>query len=167
MVAVIIDRLTESHWDAVRQIHAEGIATGSATFETEAPPDWPTWSRSHLEIGRLVAAEGGKVIGWAALTPVSQRCVYAGVAEVSIYVAHDSRARGVGSRLLERLIAAAEDGGIWTLQAGIFPENQASVRLHEKHGFRVVGRRERLGQLHGAWKDVLLLERRSSRVGLD
>lgn len=158
--------LVAEHWDAVRRIHREGIATGLATFETDSAPDWETWAGTHLEFGRLVALLDGRVAGWAALTGVSDRCVYAGVAEVSVYVGADSRGRGVGSALLDRLVAESEANGIWTLQAGIFPENEASVRLHEKHGFRVVGRRERLGKLAGVWRDVLMLERRSCRVGL-
>ncbi len=155
------------HWEDVRRIHQEGIDTDLATFETEPASDWSAWSRSHLEFARLVALEGDRVLGWAALTPVSDRCVYGGVAEVSVYVGADARGRGVGSRLLERLIAESEDAGIWTLQAGIFAENEKSVSLHEKLGFRVVGRRERLGKLGGRWRDVMLLERRSEVVGVD
>ncbi len=159
--------LVEKHWPEVRRIHAEGIETGEATFETEPPKAWAEWSASHLEYGRLVALVDGRVAGWAALTAVSDRCVYAGVAEVSVYVAADARGRGVGSGLLARLIEDSEANGIWTLQAGIFPENQQSIALHEKFGFRIVGRRERLGRLGGRWRDVLLLERRSTRVGVD
>jgi phosphinothricin acetyltransferase len=114
-----------------------------------------------------VAVSEGRVVGWAALSPVSDRCVYGGVAEVSIYVAEEARGSGVGSKLLQKLIAESEDHGIWTLQAGVFPENEPSTALHEKHGFRVVGRRQRLGKLRGRWQDVLLLERRSERVGID
>ena len=147
-------------WPAVRRIYAEGIATGLATFETAAP-DWPAWNASHLEACRLVATGDGGLAGWAALSPVSDRCVYAGVAEVSVYVGEASRGQGVGRVLLDALVAASERHGLWTLQAGIFPENMASVALHERCGFRVVGRRERLGRLGGAWRDVLLLERRS------
>jgi phosphinothricin acetyltransferase len=147
-------------WDAVARILAEGIATGQATFETEVPA-WEAWDRSHLPAHRLVAAEDGRVLGWAALAPVSPRPVYAGVAEVSVYVAADARGRGVGAALLDALVRSSEHVGIWTLQAGIFPENDASLRLHRSAGFRVVGRRERLGRLHGTWRDVLLVERRS------
>ncbi|MBA3366302.1 MAG: N-acetyltransferase [Actinobacteria bacterium] len=151
-------------WPSVAAIYAEGIATGDATFETVVP-GWEAWDAAHLRNPRLAALLGGRVVGWAALTPVSSRCVYAGVAEVSVYVARDVRNRGVGRILLEGLIERAELGGIWTLQAGIFPENVASVRLHERSGFRVVGTRERLGQLHGRWRDVRLLERRSPTIG--
>lgn len=151
---------------AVLSIYADGIATGQATFETDAP-DWGGWDASHLAEPRLVARADGEVVGWAALSPVSDRCVYGGVAEVSVYVAGHRRGKGVGSRLLAALIAASESAGIWTLQAGIFPENEASVAVHLRHGFREVGRRERLGRLDGRWRDVLLLERRSRLVGLD
>ncbi|HSG82914.1 MAG TPA: GNAT family N-acetyltransferase [Gemmatimonadota bacterium] len=155
------------HWEEVRRIHLEGIATGEATFETDSAPDWAAWAEEHLGYGRLVAIEDGAVLGWAALTPVSDRCVYAGVAEVSVYVGADARGRGVGSQLLAGLIDESEKNGIWTLQAGIFSGNDRSIRLHEKHGFRVIGRRERLGKLAGRWQDVMLLERRSDRVGVD
>ena len=159
-----IDAMQPDDWQAVRTIYQEGIATGSATFETEAP-SWEVWDAHHRQDCRLVARQGDRVIGWAALSPVSNRCVYAGVAEVSVYVSAEHRGRGVGRALLEALIAGSEDNGIWTLQAGIFPENTASLALHKSCGFRVVGRRERLGQLHGVWRDVLLLERRSPVVG--
>jgi phosphinothricin acetyltransferase len=159
--------MTARHWADVRRIHQEGIDTGEATFETETEPDWESWSGTHLKVGRIVAQEGDRILGWAALTPVSDRCVYGGVAEVSVYVGADARGRGVGSRLLERLIAESEGGGIWTLQAGIFAENATSIALHEKFGFRVIGRRERLGKLRGRWRDVMLLERRSEVVGVD
>lgn len=157
--------LQPDDWPAARRIYAEGIATGQATFETE-PPDWEHWDRGHRSDCRLIAAVDGAVAGWAALTPVSSRCVYAGVAEVSVYVAELFRGRGVGQALLQALVAAAEAAGIWTLQAGIFPENAASVRLHERCGFRVVGVHQRLGQMNGVWRDVLLMERRSETVGL-
>lgn len=133
---------------------------GEATFEAEVP-GWEHWDSSHLIEHRLVALRDGEVAGWAALSPISDRCVYGGVAEVSVYVTAGARGQGVGRALLEALVASSEAGGIWTLQAGIFPENEASVRLHERAGFRVVGRRERLGRLRGAWRDILLLERRS------
>ena len=157
--------LTAAHWPAVRAIYAEGMATGTATFATE-PPTWADWEAGHLPTCRLVAADdSGQVLGWVALSPVSGRCVYAGVAEVSVYVAAAARGRGVGRALLRALVAASEQQGLWTLQAGIFPENTASVRLHEAVGFRPVGRRERIGQLRGVWHDTLLLERRSAVVG--
>lgn len=153
-------------WPAVRRIYEEGIATGDATFESSAP-SWEKWDADHLTVGRLVVELDAKVAGWAALSGVSDRCVYAGVAEVSVYVAASARGHGVGSQLLQALIAASEDAGIWTLQAGIFPENTASVTMHVRFGFREIGRRERLGQLGGRWRDVLLLERRSRRVGVE
>lgn len=159
--------LVREHWKEVRRIHAEGIRTGLATFETEPASDWERWSEEHLENCRLAAILEGRVAGWAALSPVSDRCVYGGVAEVSIYIGTDVRGVGVGSKLMRHLIEESEVQGIWTLQAGVFPENEASIALHEKHGFRVVGRRERLGKLSGRWQDVLLLERRSDRVGVD
>ena len=156
--------LAPGDWPAVRAIYEEGIATGNATFETAAP-DWEAWDKGHLAAGRLVALEAGadpeRVLGWAALSPVSGRCVYAGVAEVSVYVAAAARGRGVGKRLLAALVRASEEAGLWTLQAGIFPENEASVALHRAAGFRVVGHRERIGRMGTRWRDVLLLERRS------
>ncbi len=151
-------------WPAVRAIYLEGIATGDATFETEAPA-WDRWDAAHVPACRLAAIRQGRVVGWAALGHVSSRCVYAGVAEVSVYVAARARGSGVGRRLLESLIEESERQGIWTLQAGIFPENRASVALHERCGFRTVGRRERLGRMGGSWRDVLFLERRSGVVG--
>lgn len=151
-------------WPAVRDIYTEGIVTGQATFETD-PPDWETWDRGHRADCRLIAEVAGVVAGWAALTPVSGRCVYAGVAEVSVYVAEAARGQGVGRALLQALVAESERVGIWTLQAGIFPENKASIALHESCGFRVVGTHERLGQMNGIWRDVLLMERRSQVVG--
>jgi L-amino acid N-acyltransferase YncA len=158
--AMELRALRPEDWPAVRAIYQTGIATGNATFETAAP-DWPAWDAAHLEAHRLVATEAGRVLAWAALAPVSDRCAYAGVAEDSVYVAPDAQGRGVGRALLQAVVGSAERGGIWTVQTGIFPENQASVRLHEACGFRVVGVRERLGRLNGRWRDVLLLERRS------
>lgn len=160
-VAVI--PLEDEHWSDVAHIYAEGIATGDATFET-AVPDWAAWDRAHLAAHRFVALVGGRVVGWAAVSPVSDRCVYEGVVEDSVYVAAAARGGGVGRRLLEELVASTEAAGIWTIQAGIFPENAASLRLHERAGFEVVGRRRRLGRLEGAWRDVLLVERRSDVV---
>ena len=156
-----LEPMRPEDWPAVRAIYEAGIATGDATFETTAP-DWPAWDAAHLPDHRLVAREdAGQVVGWAALAPVSDRCAYAGVVENSIYVAPDAQGRGVGRALLAAVVASAEQAGIWTVQTGIFPENQPSVRLHEACGFRVVGVRERLGRLDGRWRDVLLLERRS------
>jgi L-amino acid N-acyltransferase YncA len=150
-------------WPAVRAIYEAGIATGNATFETTAP-DWPAWNAAHLPDHRLVATDGGRVLGWVALAPVSDRCAYAGVAEDSIYVAPDAQGHGIGRALLTAVVTSAEQAGIWTVQTGIFPENQPSIRLHETCGFRVVGIRERLGKLHGHWRDVVLLERRSPAI---
>jgi L-amino acid N-acyltransferase YncA len=161
---MVIEPLGAGDWPAVRAIYEAGIATGNATFDTTAP-DWPAWDAGHLSDHRLVARQDGRVLGWAALAPVSDRCAYVGVAEDSIYVAPDAQGRGIGRALLSAVVASAERGGIWTVQTGIFPENQASVRLHQACGFRVVGVRERLGQLHGRWRDVLLLERRSPAIG--
>jgi L-amino acid N-acyltransferase YncA len=160
---VEIEPLRPHDWPAVRAIYEAGIATGDATFETAAPA-WEAWDAAHLPEHRLLAREGGRVLAWAALAPVSDRCAYAGVAEDSIYVAPQAQGRGVGRALLAALIASAERAGIWTVQTGIFPENQASVRLHQACGFRVVGVRERLGRLDGRWRDVLLLERRSPHI---
>jgi phosphinothricin acetyltransferase len=157
--------MTAAHWPIVRKIYLEGIATGNATFETDAP-DWDRWDADHLAIGRLVAEQAGRVVGWAALSPVSRRAAYRGVAEVSVYVAADARGHGVGTVLLRALIDAAEHAGLWTLQASVMADNVATLRLHEKAGFRPVGRRERIGQLHGQWRDTLLLERRSTTVGV-
>jgi phosphinothricin acetyltransferase len=159
-----IRTLTPEDWPAVQAIYREGIASGDATFELDAPA-WPEWDAAHLRACRLVAVDGDGVVGWAALSAASGRAVYAGVAEVSVYVAAAWRRRGIGRALLERLIADSETAGIWTLQAGIFPENEASISLHERCGFRLVGRRERLGRHHGRWRDVLLLERRSAVAG--
>jgi L-amino acid N-acyltransferase YncA len=150
-------------WPAVSAIYAEGIATGNATFETETP-SFEHWDASHLSGHRLVARRDGAIVGWAALAPVSERCVYRGVAENSVYVAEHTRGLGVGRRILARLVETAENDGIWTIQTGVFPENTASLALHERCGFRIVGRRERLGLLHGVWRDVLFLERRSGVI---
>ena len=160
-----IEPMQASDWPAVRGIYVEGIATGNATFETDAPA-WDAWDRAHASDPRIVArGDGGEILGWAALTPVSSRCVYAGVGDLSVYVAGAARGKGVGRALLQELIQASERAGIWTLQAGIFPENRASLALHKGCGFREVGRRERIGQMKGVWRDVLLLERRSALVG--
>ena len=161
---VVLRALVAGDWPSVKAIYEEGIATGHATFETEAPA-WETWDAAHLPGCRLIAADSDTVLGWAALSAVSGRCVYAGVAEVSVYVAASARGRGAGKHLLRELVAESERNGLWTLQAGIFPENIASLAAHERAGFRIVGRREKLGQMKGVWRDVLLLERRSRTVG--
>ena len=159
----MIRTLTEDDWPAVAAIYEEGIATRLATFETAAP-GWAAWDGAHLPRPRLVADENGDVLGWASLSRVSERCVYEGVAEVSVYVAERVRGGGIGRALLERLVKESEADGIWTLQAGVFPENRASLALHRRCGFRTVGIRERIGKLDGAWRDVVLLERRSEEV---
>jgi L-amino acid N-acyltransferase YncA len=155
--------MTPSDWDEVRQIYVDGLRTGQATFETEAP-SWETWDQRHLPFARLVATSENMVAGWAALSAVSLRKVYEGVAEVSVYVGASRRGRGIGRALLQRLIAESERHGVWTLQASIFPENQGSIALHQSCGFRTVGVRERIGMLHGIWRDTVLLERRSRPV---
>jgi L-amino acid N-acyltransferase YncA len=158
--------LKADDWDFVRSIYAAGIASGQATFETEAPT-WQRWHGNHLPAPRLVAVANETILGWAALTPVSARPVYAGVAEVSVYVAREWHGRGIGRGLLGALVTESERKGIWTLQASIFPENVASVSLHLACGFREVGRRERIAKMSGLWRDTLLLERRSKLVGND
>lgn len=158
-----IRSLVASDWEAVRLIYEKGIATGNATFQTSAP-SWEEWDSSHLSSCRIVAEESGNVAGWAALTPVSSRCVYAGVAEVSVYIDPTFSGMGIGLSPLDRLIALSEAEGIWTLQAGIFSENMASLRIHEKAGFRILGTRERIGKQNGAWRDTVLLERRSKII---
>jgi phosphinothricin acetyltransferase len=152
-------------WPAVQEIYQQGIDTGHATFQPKAK-DWAEWDSSALPECRLVAVAGEEVVGWAALSRVSSRPVYAGVAEVSIYVATAQQGRGIGRQLLTTLVTESERAGFWTLQAGIFPENRASMELHQKCGFRIVGVRQKLGQMHGQWRDVLLLERRSQNVGI-
>jgi phosphinothricin acetyltransferase len=158
--------LGPEHWDAVARIYAEGIATGNATFETEVPA-WEAWDAAHLPELRLVAIDEGEVVGWAAMSPVSGRCVYAGVVESSVYVSESARGRGVGRALMDELIRRSEGAGMWTIQTGIFPENTASLALHERVGFRVVGTRERIGEHHGRWRDIVFLERRSAVAGED
>ena len=160
---IAVRPLLADDWRAVAAIWAEGIDTRNATFETETP-SWESFDRTRHPEHRLVAVEGGEIVGWAALAPVSRRACYAGVAENSVYVAAAARGRGVGRTLMETLVASADAGGIWTIQTGIFPENTASLALHERVGFRVIGRRERLAQLDGIWRDTLFLERRSPTI---
>ena len=166
MLNLRIDAFQQGDWLAVQAIYTEGIATGNATFETETP-DWEKWSAGHIDDCRLVARVGHEVAGWAALSRVSTRPVYAGVAEVSVYVPSLSRGQGVGRRLLSELVAVSEASGFWMLQASVFPENAASIHLHERCGFRVVGRREKIARLSGVWRDTVLMERRSAVVGGD
>jgi L-amino acid N-acyltransferase YncA/protein-tyrosine-phosphatase len=161
-----IQNMLTKHWIAVKNIYEEGIATGNATFQTVAP-SWEEWDKSHTEHSRIVAIIDDIIVGWAALTPVSSRCVYAGVAEVSVYISPSYRGKGYGEMLLLELIKQSEANGIWTLQAGIFPENVGSIKIHEKCGFRIVGKREKIGKMNDNWRDNLFLERRSTIVGID
>lgn len=155
--------LVPSDWEQVKSIYEKGIATGNATFQTTAPT-FAEWDNSHLKSCRFVYDHNGVVRGWVALTPVSSRCVYVGVAEVSVYVDPEFSGKGIGSSLLNKLIQASEQEGIWTLQAGIFPENAVSLKIHEKAGFRILGIREKIGKQHGIWRDTVLLERRSQTI---
>ncbi len=157
--------LLPEHWQSVKTIYERGLATGNASFQTSAP-SWEEWDAAHLKHSRIVALQNNAVAGWAALTPVSGRCVYAGVAEVSVYVDPASSGQGLGKQLLEALIMESEKNGLWTLQAGIFLENIASLHIHKRTGFRQVGIRERIGQMHGIWRDTVLLERRSKTVAV-
>lgn len=161
-----IEEMRAGDWPQVRDIYLEGIRTGNATFETLAP-EWEEWDRDHLRACRFVARDNDAVYGWAALRPVSARYAYRGVAEVSVYVTESARGGGLGRALLAALISSSEHNGIWTLQAGILAENISSLELHRRCGFREVGRRERIGKLGDAWRDVVLLERRSQTVGID
>jgi phosphinothricin acetyltransferase len=154
-----IEPMTAEDWPAIEAIYAEGIATGNATFETETPT-WQAFDRGHLPRPRLVAVEEGGVVGWATLAPTSARGCYSGVVEHSVYVTERAQGRGIGRALLEALVEGARGEGVWTIQTSVFPENEVSVALHEHLGFRVVGRRERIAQLHGVWRDTLLLELR-------
>ena len=165
MSPLTLEPMSVRDWPAVRAIYLEGIATGEATFETEAP-SWEEWDAAHLPFARLVARADDNVSGWAALSPVSRRKAYAGVVEVSVYVAEQSRGKGIGTALLERLIAESEQNGTWTLQAAVFPENAATLALHKRFGFREVGRREGISKLNGSWRDTILLELRSKIAGV-
>jgi L-amino acid N-acyltransferase YncA len=157
--------MTVNDWPRVREIYLAGIAGGNATFETEAP-SWEQWDTKHLSFARIVAVVADDVMGWAALSPVSNRAAYQGVAENSVYVAPPAQGRGLGRSLLQTLIVESEVNGIWTLQTSIFPENVASIRLHRSCGFREVGRRERIAQLKGLWRSTVFMERRSTTVGV-
>lgn len=165
---ILIKSLESQDWEVVKDVYLEGLATGQATFETEAPSQ-EEWDSAHLPFGRIGAypESEGRLLGWAALSRVSKRKAYAGVAEVSVYVAAAARGQGVGRALLQALILESERNGIWTLQASIFPENQASLKLHESLGFRIVGHRERVSILNGVWRNTVILERRSKLVGVD
>ena len=155
-----------SHWEKVKQIYEEGIATGNATFE-EVAPSWEAWDSGHARNPRLIAFDDGEIVGWAALSNVSGRCVYAGVGEVSIYVSGRLRGGGIGKKLLQALIAESEKYNFWTLQAGIFPENGPSIRIHEECGFRLIGVREKIGKMNNRWRDILFMEKRSSKTGIE
>jgi L-amino acid N-acyltransferase YncA len=159
-----VDPMTPADWPDVRAIYEEGIATRNATFEAEAP-SWERWDAAHMTAGRVVVRAADLVLGWGALSSVSRRQCYAGVAEVSVYVRTAAQGQGAGRMLLEHLVAASEAAGIWTLQGATFPENAASLRLQASCGFRVVGTRERIAQMHGVWRDTVLTERRSRTVG--
>lgn len=170
-MSVIVSAMKASDWADVSRIYQEGIDTGDATFEGRPPASWECWCRGKINSCSLVARDNDQTVGWAALSPVSSRAAYAGVAEVSVYVGWQARGKGIGSVLLRELIGVSEGNGIWTLQAGIFSENQSSLRLHVKHGFQVVGVRRRLSRMEygpheGRWRDVVLLERHSSVVGM-
>ncbi len=163
---LVLRTMVPADWTYVADIYRQGIETGNATFQ-ETIPSWEEWDAGKINACRIVAAMDGTIAGWAALSPVSGRCVYAGVAEVSVYVSNAQRGRKIGTRLLERLIAESEQEGFWMLQAGIFPENTPSLKIHEALGFRRVGRREKIGKQNGRWRDILLLERRSRSVGVE
>ena len=163
---ITIASMLPEHWEAIKKIYEEGIATGNATFQTTAP-SWEEWDKAHVRTCRLIALENNMVLGWAALSPVSSRCVYAGVAEVSVYVATNARGKKIGEQLLKELITQSEQNGFWTLQSGIFPENKQSISIHEKNGFRIIGYRERIGKMGDVWRDNVFLEKRSTKVGTD
>jgi L-amino acid N-acyltransferase YncA len=162
---ISIREMKDQDWPDVKDIYQQGIATGDATFESEAP-DWEQWDKYHLSDCRLVAESEDKIVGWAALSPVSTRCVYEGVAEVSLYIKDSFRGRGIGTILLKETIEESQRAGIWTLQSGTFPANVASIALQKACGFREVGIREKIGCMNGKWRDVVLMERRSNVVGI-
>ena len=161
-----ITTLLPAHWDSVKKIYEEGISTGNATFQTSAP-SWDEWDAAHSAKARLIVIDNDEILGWAAITPVSGRCVYAGVGEVSVYISSQARGRGIGKHLLQALITESEKENFWTLQAGIFPENKASLAIHSACGFRIIGTRERIGKMNGVWRDTVLLERRSNKTGTE
>jgi phosphinothricin acetyltransferase len=166
MEGLHIEKMEFFHWNEVLRIFELGIRTKNATFETKAP-NWDSWDKAHRPDCRLIAKIEKAVVGWAALSNVSSRCVYAGVAEVSIYIDTNYQGQGIGDKLMNALIKESESNSIWTLQAGIFPENIASIKLHQKHGFKIVGIRERIGKMDNKWRDVTLLERRSKAIGIE
>lgn len=158
--------ISETNFNAVAKIYEEGIKTGVATFETKAP-DWKTWDITHLNFGRIAIVENNVILGWASLAPVSSRCVYGGVAEVSVYVSEKVRGKGIGKKLLQELVAISEANNIWTLQSGIMRANKASIQIHIACGFRVIGYREKIGKLNGVWLDNIIVERRSKKTGIE
>ena len=158
--------LKETDREQVSQIYQEGLDTGNATFESNLP-SWNEWNNGHLKKCRIIAEIKNKIVGWSALSPVSSRCVYGGVAEVSVYVSTKFSGKKIGTKLLERLITESENNEIWTLQAGIFPENKGSLTIHERLGFRKVGYREKIGKMNGVWRNTILLERRSNITGME
>lgn len=162
---ITIENLTKEYWNDVSNIYMQGILTKNATFEKDCP-DWDYWDKNHRPDCRLIEKQNGKTIGWAALSNISGRCVYSGVAEVSIYIDSQNRGQGVGQKLMERLITESEKAQIWTLQAGVFPENKSSISLHVRNGFRIIGVREKIGKMDENWRDVVLLERRSKTIGI-
>jgi phosphinothricin acetyltransferase len=162
---ITISTMLPQHWEAVKTIYEQGIATGNATFQTAAP-SYQSWDEAHIKTCRLVATLNNEIVGWAALSAVSSRCVYEGVAEVSVYIATNARGKNIGSMLLQELITQSEQNNFWTLQSGIFPENKASIALHEKHGFRILGYREKIGKMGNLWRDTVIMERRSKTVGI-
>lgn len=166
MTAEILFRpMTANDWESVAEIYKQGIETGNATFQQNIPA-WNEWDNGYLKICRIIAEKNNKVIGWAALTPISGRCVYAGVAEVSVYVSNNHKGQKIGTKLLDKLISLSEKEGFWTLQASVFPENKSSLKIHENLGFRHVGFREKIGKMNEIWRDTILLERRSKTIGV-
>ncbi len=165
VVNMQFNSITKANYNQVAQIYEEGIKTGMATFETKSV-DWSTWDKNHLKFGRITLQDGETILGWASLASVSSRCVYGGVAEVSVYVAEKARGKGIGKKLLLELIKISEDYNIWTLQSGIMRDNKASIQMHINCGFRIIGYREKIGQLNGVWLDNVLLECRSKTIGI-
>lgn len=161
---ITTETMQPAHWPAVREIYRQGIETGQATFET-AVPTWEIWDKAHRPDCRLIALIDNQIVGWAALSPVSKRQVYNGVAEVSIYIAVSARGQGIGKTLMQALVTISEEAGIWTLQSTVFLENEVSIAMHKVLGFRIVGKRERIAQMRGIWRDTVLLERRSKIIG--
>lgn len=158
--------INSAHFSEIAAIYKQGLETGNATFETSVPA-WKDWDKSKLKHSRLAAVIGHTVVGWAALSAVSDRCVYGGVAEVSIYVSNAHKGKGIGKALMSKLIEESEANGIWTLQSGMFPENEATIALHQSFDFRIIGYREKIGKLGNTWRDSIIMERRSKTVGID